>query len=142
MNIKKIIAREGLIILSCTMLTLILFYFDTFIPNTKLPYQYSISTGGHKYKLLGDKLSLGDFSDSDKGEFFQSLVKRFPSDFNATDLSVIKFNGYPSDLKIEYQGKQDIKETFFNIALCSLFVYPIYLLFRFIVWAIKTLRSK
>ena len=144
MNIKKLIAREGLIIFGCITLAAFLFFLNILIPEPELPHHYLITTGGHEYKVHTQYYMDTNHSDlsapawsSDELEIFRSIKKDKPADFKDSNLDVI-----PLDLKFEYQGKNDIKNIISTIGILSLFTYPIYLLIRFIIWAIRTLKQR
>lgn len=146
-NWKKIIAREGLIMLSCFALTGLLIYVATFIPETKLPYKYLITTSGHKYVIhtdgymqINDRNFTPPFS-QDEIEIFSNVEKLHPEDFKGGIYSKVP-DAMPLDLKFKFQGKDDVKSLFWNIIFASIFIYPIYLLVRFILWAVYTLKQK
>lgn len=127
--------------LGCFALTVILFYSNTLIPEIELSHHYLVSTGGHKYKLNTENL-VDNFSDTEKSELFRALVEKHPNDFNNAILLKMPNDAFPLDLKFEYQGKNDIENVILNLGILSLLIYPSYLLFRFIIWAVRTLKQK
>lgn len=141
MKIKRLIAREGLVILGCIAITLMIFLSVNLFPKTELPHVYSISSGGHTRHLSLEEYQ-GYFTDSDKSEIFDNLVNKFPDEFSKPDSEISKFASYPSDFEIKYQGDKSLRFIIGNIASYSFLIYPIYLLIRFIIWAVRTLKSK
>lgn len=104
-------------------------------------YVYFCSTGGKRYSVeLKDERHL--FSEEGGHRMLAVLHNKYPSDFPAD-----KSGGYrlPRDFKIDYAKVKfsfpgRIKNTALSWSLFLLFVaYPVYLLFRFIGWAIRLL---
>jgi len=139
---KKIIAREGLVIIACLICSAISFFIGSAIPYQSPTYRYSVLLGGHKHILTFLDDNPSGFSDEDKKDIIKSLKEKFPTKFSNES----NFN--PDDLTIKYLGtkyslKQHIKNAGFNFGIIFLIVaYPIYLFIRFILWAIRTLKQK
>jgi hypothetical protein len=123
-HLKKIIAREGLIILGIIAVGLLV-----------------ITTVGlyNKPSSITDK--------QEKNQNFTSLTKeQFQKGREAgytveqiADFEKIR-KGKSEILEIEKTGKREARIE--NIGLFILFLgYPAYLLFRFVIWAIRTLRG-
>lgn len=162
-NWKKIIAKEGLIFLSCIGIFLIVCFLIARIPNDSLKYAYEVYTNGHTYQIATDQLLYfkikGDIFDKlspstphslansdDELELFQAIKKQHPYDFQ-DPFYAKKPNEVPTDLKFKYLGENKtilnaISDNSLSIILSFLFLYPIFLLFRFIFWAIRTLKSE
>ena len=106
-KLKRIIAREGLVILGCLIFIGILFLITKIIPYEKPAYCYIVSTGGHKYKV--DTTSYLNINDSDLSapawfadelEIFRDIKKGHPDDFKdpvyskASDAIIDKWSKY------------------------------------------------
>lgn len=140
---KRVIAREGLVILGCLGLSAILFFSGGLMHYESPSYMYSFSTGGHIYELDFSKYD-PEPSAADKITMFEAAKKFYPADFK--QYGNVGF--IPDDLKVTYLGarvtlRDHVRNLFNNLAILSLFfVYPLYLIGRFIIWAIKTLKAK
>lgn len=142
-KIKRIIAREGLIILSIIGISIILFLISGLIPASST-YIYTCYTGNREYKIELNWYQ-STYTNDDKSKIFELLQKLNPKDFP------LDKDGYvwmPSDFKVSYPDTKynllgHIKNAFYNFGIFILITsYPLYLLIRFIPWAIKTLKEK
>lgn len=104
-------------------------------------YVYFCSTAGKRYSVeLKDERHL--FSDQGGHRILTALHKKYPVDFPADKDGQYRL---PRDFKIDYAQVKfslpgRIKNTALSWSLFLLFVaYPVYLLFRFIGWAIRLL---
>jgi|GEM_PF-1741010 hypothetical protein len=154
---KKIIAREGLIIIGIIVVSVVLFIIGNIIPyedpDQDTKYQYQFSTSKSSYTLNFERMFPID-SIADKWEAFQFFRKDFPEDY--ADLGIINNASFiPKDFKVEYLGIKNknisnkakilnnIRDIVFGLAIfVGLLTYPLYWLIRFIIWAVKTLKGK
>ena len=67
MTIKKIVAREGLIILACAVCAGIFLFLQNLIPYSNPKYEYGVETGGHKY-VISTQEAIYSFDFKDKKE--------------------------------------------------------------------------
>ena len=142
-KIKKVIAREGLIIIMCIVCASLFLFLQGIIPYDNPSYSYIVETGGHKYTVTS-KESYHSFDSKDKAALYKVLRDEYPEDLGKND----RIDFIPDDLKINYPKPQytlrgDIRNLLGNLLILSIFVaYPLYLIIRFIIWAIKTLKQK
>ncbi len=142
-GIKHIIAREGFVILGLLVVSGILLWVHNVIPynDSESSYIYFCSTGGKKYTVeLKDDMHL--FSAEEGHKIFSELGKKYPKYFPSDEYGRYRL---PSDFRIDYAKVKFslrgwIKIAAFNLSLSLLFIaYPVYLIFRFIGWAIRLL---
>lgn len=146
-NIKRIIAREGLVIIICLFCAFISYWFGNNLTNTgSYGYRYLVNTGGHKYEIeYSEFYSIVDYNQKDKDKIFGAIAKLYPKDFKPDDKGIL---WTPDDLQIEFLGvnyslKYHIIGFLQSLWFIFLFIaYPLYLLIRFIVWAVRTLKEK
>lgn len=157
-KIKKIIAREGLVIIGVAVLILVCFHLQSMFPYTSTDiypakYLYKVSIGGKSWKYR-NSLDDPDISVTTKWELFQTARRDNPKDFQ--HYGVINNAGFiPKDFLVEYGGriekvltereKTNNKLNEFTGSLLIFVivcVYPLYLLIRFIIWAVRTLKTK
>lgn len=136
---KKIIARQGLIIISLLLLSVLLISMGFFI-KVDLPYRYELSLSGKAYKF-NTKNYFDDWSFDDKIGVLRAIKIKNPEDFPNKNLDLLR-----DDHEIKYLGEKlsyRIQNLCFSLAHIVLFgIYPLYWLTRFIIWAIKTLRKR
>ena len=143
MGIKKIIAREGLIIVICAVCGGIFLFLQSLIPHSSPIYSYVVETGGHKY-IVTSQEAYYSFEFKDKAELYKTLRDEYPKDFVKND----GVDFIPDDLKIsspktKFTLQGNIGNLLGNLGLLVIFfVYPLYLIIRFIIWAIKTLKHE
>lgn len=138
---RKILAREGMIILGCAVWAVVLFFISQSIPKEAPQYRYRCVTGGHAYKLTISNRILG-YTPEVRNALFDTIKKNYPDDFrkNVSGFPV------PEDFKVESHGqvysyKGNVKNVTLILSFVALFLlYPLYLGTRFIFWAIRTLR--
>ena len=142
-QIKRIIAREGFVILGVLVVSGILLWIHDLIPydDSKSWYVYFCSAGAKKYAVeLKDEAH--SFSDEEGHKIFTELRKKYPKDFLPDKDGAYRL---PRDFKIDYAKVKyslsgQIRNTASKISLFLLFIaYPFYLIFRFISWAIRLL---
>jgi len=142
-KIKRIIAREGLMILACLLLSLVLLSLQGFIPYEAPTYIYDMNTGGHTY-IIESKQFIYPFKDIGKSELVKILRSKYPKEIEKSD----NINWIPEDLKIsfpktKYSFKWHIRNLLSNLIIFFLIItYPVYLIIRFIIWALRTLRER
>jgi len=113
------------------------------IPYSSPTYRYNVETGGHKYIVSSTECTFS-FNDEDKMEVYSALTAKDP-ELSERPKGV---NWLPNDLKIsspkiKYTLTGRIRKLLVDLGMLSLFAsYPLYLLVRFIIWAIKTLKEK
>ncbi len=142
MNIKKIVAREGLIIIFCFLL---------FILTLLIPNSIVLINRDKPIDLLEEKRL--EIREKHSGIIYTIIAKKKelqekPLNYDITREQAIK--------ELERRGKLQYKDIrnfdivrkelpldgLKNLVLVlALLLYPIYLLIRFISWAIKTLRA-
>lgn len=163
MNIKKIMAREGLIIVSILLLLL---------GNTFMPSYFVVKN--IKLKIDSATQELLKIRDKKTGEMFTLIVDkkivegideenrmmelRKEGEFlTRSEFNEIDNKGFSPEQIAEVDKKyRSIKNSDPDVVRCEvplenlktniflflLFAYPIYLLIRFILWAIRTLKDK
>ena len=143
MIIKKVVAREGLIILVCVICAGIFLFLQSLIPYSSPEYAYNVETGGHKY-VVSTQEAIYSFEFKDKAELYKVLQDKYPKDLGKND----GVDFVPDDLKISspktiYNFAGHIRNLLGNLGLLSIFVvYPLYLIILFVMWAVKTLKGK
>ncbi len=144
MMIKKLIAREGLAILVFAFIAGACILLDNSIPSEDPTYRYKLLTGGHEYEVILSSYC-SESSSEDAAFVYSAVQKLYPKDFNP---EYKKLGFIPADLKIVFLGhvwtpKQHLKHFFSTGVVVVLFVfYPLYLIWRFVSWALRTLRAK
>ncbi|MCX5709664.1 MAG: hypothetical protein NT088_02910 [Candidatus Omnitrophica bacterium] len=143
MNIKKMVAREGLILLACAICAGLFLFLQSLIPYCSPKYEYDIKTSGHKY-VVSTQEAIYSFEFKDKAELYKTLQDKYPKDLGKND----GVDFVPDDLKISppktiYNFAGHIRNLLGNLGLLSIFVvYPLYLIICFVMWAVKTLKGK
>jgi hypothetical protein len=140
MNIKKIIAREGLVIILFALLAFISFLIPSYLTTkdlktpidllTQKKYEITVESG-KIYTVILNKKNVKDVDEYvgvTKEAAKRGLLKS-PKDFSETALIIVK----------EAVPLGNFKNGLFLGALLG---YPLYLLIRFILWAIKTLKER
>ena len=115
MNIKKVIAREGLVLLGIIALSIVVLWGAG---------QINKST----FRLLGswEESPVGETEAINK---MRGSSKKYPQYSYQTNMEIAKIN------------RREIKGKLFSLGWFILvFGYPIYLLSRFVTWAIKVIR--
>lgn len=165
-NIKKLIAREGLIILSFIGLSLLIILTpDLYIKRKPIDLFAGVTKQEEKSieKIMDFRKKYPQYNDFDNLTIAEKLANKFPEygpvyedikkinerNKNKTDIfdvstaKPIDFSqlGFEIDPRIEKIHVQKEKVKNFGFLLLF-FGYPIYLLCRFILWAVKTLRKK
>ena len=141
LTIKQLIAREGLIILVILILSLITFA----LPNSWVIKDKDIPIDRGKQAKL-------KITDTKNGTIYTVIVDRKyveekADGFNYTKADILKELGERGglesvkDLNIVKKeiNLSSVKKTALTILMLA---YPIYLVARFIIWAIKTLQKK
>ncbi len=128
MNFKKIIAREGLVILFLLTLAIILI---------NLTQTLSDNSTKHVVDFCNSKNIVLNFSYDENN--WRGNIKGKES----VDISKYTDEELQNLLKaMGLRKKADIFSVIASYSLLSLLCYPLYLLFRFILWAIRTLKQK
>jgi hypothetical protein len=154
-SIKKIIAREGLIIISFLLLASVSLILDEWqINNLKFQVITPVIGNGNPFDRFDEQAVNLKFPQKTKKEIIEKVIKRdFPNinfdnwiiwddtpDKNMDDINAVydKKGNQITDNKLDGIF---YKVNFEDISIILLiFVYPLYLLSRFIVWAIITLK--
>lgn len=180
---KKIIAREGLIILSFVLFAALSFFLNLWVHHKRTAYQVNVheleivmQTENAKniipprgivdpfdkmYKrtdelirqvergksLISQGIKVQFPTDTPNDIIEKTLRKDFP-DIKDIDW-IVWDNNDNTNIKKAYdkQGNQMFDSLFYRIDLSNiyifflLFAYPIYLIFRFIIWSIKILKG-
>lgn len=143
MIIKKVVAREGLIILACAVCASILLFLQSLIPYDSPKYENVVETGGHKYVITSEE-AIYSFDFKDKAVLYKELQDKYPKDLGKNE----GIDFVPDDLKINppktiYNFAGHIRNLLGNLGMLSIFaVYPLYLIICFVMWAAKTLKGK
>ena len=142
-SIKRIVAREGLVILS-----VVISYFAVSLLMYTLPYErpeylYTVSCLGKKYEISSNYM----YVFTNNYAILRQILEEHPEDFNETMTFAIKDGGVPKDFgilppELVYAPGDDIYRIFDIIRLLLIIAFPIYLILRFIIWAIRMLREK
>lgn len=158
--VKRIIAREGLIILSLIFLAGISFFLDLRLSNPKRLYEATIQ------EIEPVKIGIIDPLTETRELKPQGIILRFPKNTNEDviqktirrDFPNIKFDEWVIDhspkgenIRASYDEKG--KRVFFNSIIYQIewsyiylffliLAYPLYLIIRFVLWAIGTLRRR
>lgn len=149
MNVRKIIAREGLIILAILFLSGVLLVIANSLPHDETSYKYKVLTNNHHYEMETSAFISGINNHEDQNFIMRSITEKHPNDFSQDEIEAISKSSFvPDDFKIEYIGPQYSFRTkcksFINMAglFVLILLYPGYLIVSFISWSIKTLRTK
>ena len=140
-KIKKIIAREGLIIVSFGLLGLIYCLIPDYItvkssmassidPLTQSKYEIETESGT-RYTVIFNK---GRLNEKEIDEFVDLTKERA----KAKGVSSASVEELGTIIKKEISSAK-IKDKLLLVVLLG---YPIYLLIRFVLWAIRTVRQK
>ncbi|MFZ3136681.1 MAG: hypothetical protein WA126_04715 [Thermodesulfovibrionales bacterium] len=143
-KIKRIIAREGLILLVIGLITGGFFYL-AYLQDT---WVTSLKDGTSSYKLFDiEGAKKEGYTDQEIIEYLakegrspQQIRKIFKDDelSKIPDKKLMDIAGIPANKRSLFY-RYDFAETGFYFLI---FTYPSYLLVRFIIWAIKTLRER
>jgi hypothetical protein len=155
-NLKKIIAREGLVILGIIGISCLIFLISDKYPLYK--FDPNISS---KITYLDNEETRVKFEDGTMIEFetkpspqdiqeaYSKAVGSKPSTLTSEQFDKLKKSGFTSEQIVSFELKRQtekrlkIKKDLSSLGFLILFLgYPIYLLIRFIIWAIKVLREK
>ena len=146
MNIKKIVAREGLIVIVFVVVTGGIFFLDSVLPRISSEYVTSVELSGHKHEIIWEDecTATSDINDEDKYNILKTLIEKFPNEFSKIDKPDI----YRTDFKIGecesgYSVLGHLRNLLSDLRFLIPFVfYPFYWVIRFIIWATRTLKSK
>ncbi len=149
-KIKKIIAREGLVIIGIIFLAIGFFLIYQQVPPT---YIYKIEANGQSYQVKrNDYLSESELLEvakemlrrvSSNPNPHQGLMDAFDKMRHKLNLKEIAPDKLSEILTVTYIGQSPNKGyLLYTSFFLFLFAYPIYLMIRFILWAIKTLSAK
>ncbi len=127
MKIKKIIAREGLILIVVILLALA----TKIIPNPIILWEKN-----RPIELLTERRR--EITDNSIGIKYYVIVKK---DFDIFD-QVSAESQVTQFLKTAEIVKKEVVDLNYKILFIILLAYPFYWLIRFILWALKTLREK
>jgi len=142
-KIKKIIAREGLVIIGIILVAITLGFISGMFHYQEPAYLYRCSLEEHIYEIEFSNY-MQYYNDEGRLFIFKAVKALNPKDFE----SYKNDNFLPDAFKIDYLGQKytligHIKNFFSNMGLFILFLaYPVYLLIRLIVWAVRTLKEK
>ena len=143
MIIKKIVAREGLIILACAVCAGLFLFLQNLIPYESQKYKNVVETSGHKYAIESEE-AIYSMDFKDKAVLYKELQNKYPKDLGKS--AGVDF--VPDDLKIGYPKTiytfvGHLRNLLGNLGLLFIFIaYPLYLIVRFVLWAMKTLKGK
>ena len=152
---KKMIAREGLIILGIIASSLFLTIVSKQInrPINVLPLEDWVDAPQDENDAINKILDLREkypqYNDLTNIELAERMAKKYP-DWENTYKVMQRINEESKNLKYNYATSKPakIKRSKLSEQLSTLsgwvliFGYPIYLLIRFIIWSIRTLRQK
>lgn len=134
---KRVIAREGLIIITLCITGVILLVLDARQQSKFYEYERTPKV----YVRIDSSNINASFPKSTRRDIMLKALKR---DFNITELPIIDPFFVPDVVEEKYDsnGELLLPSKWKNIGPLLVFAYPLYLLIRFVVWAIKTLRTK
>ena len=156
-KLKKIIAREGLIIISLLLLSGILFFLDLWIDNQKKAYKSNVQEIAPL--VHGEKTGRGQLfvpqgiilqfpKNTSEDVITQTLKRDFPN-IQVNDWIIFDSpKGQNINAVYDEKGNRIFNSIFYKINLSYVYLffligaYPLYLLVRFFVWAIGTLKGK
>ena len=144
-KIKKIIAREGLVILSIAIAFFVVLFLMNNLPYPRPEYRYTVTCLGKEYQTVSSSRFFG--MPINNYNVLREILEEHPREFNETITFAIKDGGVPKDFEIslpEIVFAPDNKTyRIFEVLIAFLiFAYPIHLIYNFIVWAVRTLREK
>ena len=164
MNVKRVIAREGLVVIGFVVLSAVLIFIsDHFPPLPKEAHgKYLVSTEGDHHYLVpaenpANKNKNEIASESTKTEIELAKEELSKREFAKQELAKKKALTYEEFLKLRREGHSiealvdtidvtqlvRVQNRIRNFGFFLLFAgYPFYLLIRFIFWAIGTLKQK
>lgn len=127
-KIKKIIAREGLIILLCIFLAIVVLIMPDIIVlrNTRQPIDLLTQ---EEHSIKDEEKNITYKVVINKGEDFKFNTEGQINKF-------LKKKGTVRKVELDISGLKG------NLLIFVILLYPLYLIIRFIVWAIKTLKQK
>ena len=151
-NIKKLIAREGLILLCVATLSFLSF----FIANEILWQEHVIFNYKCTYK--GETLTIGIVSASGpyhrlKNGLWSNFIKKSSQSFDAqekqwADINIFeeRYGGCPQNfivenLSREYTKYAFLQRVFLNFGICLIVVYLLYCLIRYYLWAKRAKKN-
>ena len=142
-KLKKIIAREGLVILGVIALGFIW----RVIPYEKPSYLYSCSFDGSsnwKVYKIEMKHYYSTWDDNGKLVLLKEISKRYPKDIEQEgDWITIPENIHVERSEAKSTLKGRIKNGLSTFALfVFIFSYPAYLVIRFIIWAVRAIKEE
>lgn len=152
---KKIIAREGLIIVGIIILSILLTIVSKQInrPMRILPLDDWVESPQDETDAINKILDLREkypqYNDLTNMELAKRMAKKYP-DWENVYKVIQRINEESKNLKYNYATSKPakIKRSKLSEQVSTLsywiliFGYPLYLLIRFILWAIKTLKQK
>jgi hypothetical protein len=179
-KLKKIIAREGLIILSILAVSMFFYIIDKWVKDNKLGYKLSAVTislvkenGNQTDKKMRMLLFVSSIEESDHDKLltseFLNITIQFPAgtpkglmektirrDFpHIKKIDWITWKYSPTDYdrsdvgkRYDLEGNPVFESAFYNINYLEIYMgilflaYPLYLIGRFVIWSVKTLRKK
>ena len=157
-KLKKIIAREGLIIISLLFLSAVSFFLDLWLNNQKKAYESNVQEiepvreeedkeHGGKY-LISQGVTL-QFPKNTSNDVIKQALKRDFSNIQG-DNWIISDSPKGQNINAFYdeKGNRIFDSMFYKINFLYVYIfflivaYPLYLLVRFFVWAIGTLKDE
>lgn len=161
-RVKYLVAREGLVIVACIVISFVFGYIDNYKNKKKIEYNNNISIPYDLFKFT---------KEDSTGRYYEKLSKTviFPKNTDNTvrDNTIIRDYGEnveiiiyddspgkdifdkisPSNVVARYNSKGEkvfnwyFWKTNTNFMFLAFFAYPIYLLGRFVIWSVRTIRK-
>jgi hypothetical protein len=154
MNKNKIIAREGLIIISISLLFGALLVFNNIEQEKKGNFEngariveiVELASGGKNSSESKISYHTGIYimlqKPTDLIRIQEVLKHDFPNVKNPSFIEWDDQNGYVSAHRYyDSNGKKIVFTNYWPVILLAVFLYPIYWLVRFIFWSVRTLRQ-
>ena len=158
-KIRRIIAKEGLIVISIMLLAGVSYYTDLWLMNQKNLYEANVQEielvishdkkpqdGGKLFTTQGIILQFSKNTNNDVIK--QTIIRDFPT-IKGHDWITWDFpKGQNINAYYNKKGERVFNSIIHKISFSDVFIfflifaYPLYLLVRFVVWAIVTLKEK
>ena len=151
-NIKKIIAREGLIVVGVVLLSGLLYLADDLLQYEYTIFNYECAYKGEVQKL--DAVSIFSKKYDMRAVLWKGFVKESSLKLSEKELSLAdgtifteKFGSYPSgfivkNLPIEYSEFGFLRRIVINAKIFLIYAYFIYVFVRYHIWVKRDMRNK
>ena len=157
LKIRRIIAREGLVVISIMLLAGVSYCLDLWLMNQENLYKANVQEiqpvePSHPYDPLHILSSSGQilrFPKNTKDNVIKQTIRRDFPNIKGDDYFIYdSLQGRNIGASYDDKGQRVFNNIIHKISFSHVFIfflifaYPLYLLVRFVVWAIVTLKEK